>query len=628
MSAQDSAYAIPRTSSNSDVTGVEGVAARSVRNAALPKLSQEIADTWMAWQCRMVAGIIRGALYLTTDLNQSEQASVVWPNHGEGLLQLGEAAKNALNAGRGLLHLKQSYGPGLQRTCDIIATPILVGGEPLAVVAVMISTRAESQQHAVMQLLQWGGVWLETLVGQKSLSQQEASNYILKLMSAIHGHDNVRTAAMETVNQLADRLNCERVSLGFRRGLTVQMEVLSHLASFDARSQLARRIEAAMEEALDQNSTLVYPLPSQGRATSVCRAHHELLSQHAAGSVCTLPLPGRSGQIGALTLERNSNEPIFDQKTVAWCETLSRILGPALELKQREERPFWLKAAEALRDFTRSILGPSRLKLKLGLVAVGIIGALVGVAEGDYRVTAPATIEGEVRQLLVAPQAGYVKDAMVRAGDLVSRDQLIATLDDRQLSLEHQKWQGERNKVDKEYQDALAKRDRVQLSILSARLEQVNAELRLVEEKLARTQLRAPFEGVVVNGDLSQSLGAPVERGQILFEIAPLDSYRVVLEVDEHDMQGITTGKSGHLVIAALPQTTFSLTVEKVVPVAVADAGRNFFRVEASLDEPLNILRPGMQGVGKIEMGRSSLLWIWTHSLINRLRLWAWSLGL
>jgi multidrug efflux pump subunit AcrA (membrane-fusion protein) len=217
---------------------------------------------------------------------------------------------------------------------------------------------------------------------------------------------------------------------------------------------------------------------------------------------------------------------------------------------------------------------------------------------------------------------------MVQAGDLVIRDQLIATLDDRQLSLEQKKWHAERNKVDKEYQDALAKRDRVQLSILSARLEQVNAELRLVEEKLARTQLRAPFKGVVVNGDLSQSLGAPVERGQILFEIAPLDSYRVVLEVDEHDMQGITIGKSGHLVIAALPQTTFSLTVEKVVPVAVADAGRNFFRVEASLDEPLNILRPGMQGVGKIEMGRSSLLWIWTHSLINRLRLWAWSLGL
>ncbi|MGD8908748.1 MAG: HlyD family efflux transporter periplasmic adaptor subunit [Chromatiales bacterium] len=600
----------------------------SLQDAATPTLSLEIADTWMAWQCRMVAGIIRGALYLTTDLNQSDQASVVWPNHGEGMLQLGEAAKNALDEGRGLLHLKQSYGPGLHRTCDIIATPIMVGGKPLAVVAVMISPRSESQQQAIMQLLQWGGVWLETLVGQKSLSQQEASNYIIKLMSTIHGHDNAHTAAHEAANQLADRLNCERVSVGFRRGLTVQMEVLSHVASFDARSQLARRIEAAMEEALDHNTTLVYPSVSQGQATAVCRAHQELLGQHAAGSVCTLPLPGRSGFIGALTLERSGNEPAFDQETVAWCETLSRILGPALELKQREERSFWLKAAEALRNFTKSILGPSRLKLKLGLAAVGIMGALIGVVKGDYRITAPATIEGAVRQLLVAPQAGYVKDAMVRAGDLVSRDQLIATLDDRQLSLEHQKWQGEINKVDKEYQEALAKRDRVQLSIHSARLDQVETELHLVEEKLARTQLRAPFKGVVVNGDLSQSLGAPVERGQILFEIAPLDSYRVVLEVDEHDMQGITAGKSGHLVIAALPQKIFSLTVEKVVPVAVADEGRNFFRVEASLDEPLNILRPGMQGVGKIEMGRRSLLWIWTHSLIDRLRLWAWSLGL
>jgi len=418
MTAQVSANAVPRAFSCADATGVEGAAVLSLRDAALPTLSLELADTWLAWQCRMVAGIIRGALYLTTDLNQLEQASVVWPNHGEGLLQLSEAAKSALNAGRGLLHLKQSYGPDLQRTCDIIATPILVGGQPLAVAALMISTRSESQQHAVMQLLQWGGVWLETLVGQKSLSQQEASNYTLKLMSVIHGYDNVHTAAIETVNQLADRLNCERVSIGFRRGLTVQMEVLSHITDFDARTQLARRIEAAMEEALDQNTTMVHPSASEGQAKAVCRAHQELLNQRAAGSICTLPLPGRSGLIGALTLERSGTEPPFDQETVAWCETLSRILGPALELKQREERPFWSKAAEALRDFTKSILGPSRLQLKLGLAAVGIMGALIGVIEGDHRVTAPAAIEGAVRQLLVAPQAGYVKDAMVRAGKI------------------------------------------------------------------------------------------------------------------------------------------------------------------------------------------------------------------
>jgi multidrug resistance efflux pump len=200
-------------------------------------------------------------------------------------------------------------------------------------------------------------------------------------------------------------------------------------------------------------------------------------------------------------------------------------------------------------------------------------------------------------------------------------------LDDRNLRLERQKWQSQRNKIEKEYQDALAKRDRTELSVLRAKIDQVDAELSLVDEKIERTRLRAPFEGIVVSGDLSQSLGAPVETGQVLFEVAPLESYRVVLEVDEHDVAGLDAGKPGHLIIAALPQTSLAISLDRVVPVAVSGEASNFFRVEASLDEPSSLLRPGMRGVAKVEMGQRNLLWIWTHAVFDRIRLWAWSAG-
>ena len=155
----------------------------------------------------------------------------------------------------------------------------------------------------------------------------------------------------------------------------------------------------------------------------------------------------------------------------------------------------------------------------------------------------------------------------------------------------------------------------------------MDAEIRLIEEKIIRTQLYAPFDGMVVSGDLSQSLGAPVETGQVLYEVAPLDSYRVVLEVDEHDVAGLDRGKTGHLIISALPRTSFAISVDQVVPVAVSSETRNFFRVEASLDESAPLLRPGMRGVAKVDMGQHNLLWIWTHSVIDRIRLWIWSAG-
>jgi RND family efflux transporter MFP subunit len=272
-------------------------------------------------------------------------------------------------------------------------------------------------------------------------------------------------------------------------------------------------------------------------------------------------------------------------------------------------------------------MGPSHLKLKIFAVCALLLLGVSSMFNGVYRITAPASVEGAVRHMLVAPQQGYIKEADARAGDVVSKGQLIAQLDDRDLQLEIKKWEGEKNKLQKKYQEALALRDRIKLSVTLAQIEQADAELQLVVGKLSRTSLRSPINGVVVSGDLSQSLGAPVETGQILFEVAPLDRYLVVLEVDEFDVADLAAGQPGLLIIAALPRTTFAVTVRKIVPVAVADGGRNYFRVEATLDDTTNMLRPGMEGVAKVELGERTLIWIWTHSLIDRLRLWIWKVG-
>ena len=39
----------------------------------------------------------------------------------------------------------------------------------------------------------------------------------------------------------------------------------------------------------------------------------------------------------------------------------------------------------------------------------------------------------------------------------------------------------------------------------------------------------------------------------------------------------------------------------------------------------VKMLRPGMQGIGKINAGQERMIWIWTHEIIDWLRLWVWS---
>jgi len=156
---------------------------------------------------------------------------------------------------------------------------------------------------------------------------------------------------------------------------------------------------------------------------------------------------------------------------------------------------------------------------------------------------------------------------------------------------------------------------------------QAEAQLALTDEQLARTEVVAPFDGVVVSGDLSQSLGAPLERGQVMLELAPLDAYRVVLQVDEHDFAAVQSGQHGELVLSALPGNRYPFTVSKITPVTTARDGRNVFRVEADLGSAADArLRPGMEGVAKIAVAEHRLAWIWSRRLVDWMRLkgWAW----
>jgi RND family efflux transporter MFP subunit len=235
-------------------------------------------------------------------------------------------------------------------------------------------------------------------------------------------------------------------------------------------------------------------------------------------------------------------------------------------------------------------------------------------------------VEGEVQRAAVAPFEGYIAESLVRAGDVVKAGALLARLDDKELLLERTRWEAEREQHLRKYRQALATRDRPTMNVVGAQVNQAEAQLQLINEKLARSRISAPFDGIVVSGDLSQLLGTPVEQGKVLFEIAPLDAYRVILKVDERDITYLAVGQEGELVLSGIPGARQPFTVARITPVSTADEGRNYFRVEAKMAVVSERLRPGMEGVGKVAIGERRLIWIWTHKLIDwvRLAFWSW----
>ncbi len=186
------------------------------------------------------------------------------------------------------------------------------------------------------------------------------------------------------------------------------------------------------------------------------------------------------------------------------------------------------------------------------------------------------------------------------------RASVLAALDDRDLVLERARWIAEHEQAAQKYRDALARRERAEAVILAAQMRQAQAQLALVEEKLARSRITAPIAGLVVTGDLSQRLGSPVESGEMLFEIAPLDAYRVVIQVDERDIAYVQVGQTGAHGAHRPPGRADPFKVGNVTAISEQQDGRNVFRVEAEVDGTAADLRPGMEGVGKIAVGERS----------------------
>jgi multidrug resistance efflux pump len=201
---------------------------------------------------------------------------------------------------------------------------------------------------------------------------------------------------------------------------------------------------------------------------------------------------------------------------------------------------------------------------------------------------------------------------------------VLAALDDRELKLEWLAPQRARGAA-QAIPLAMAEHNQAQVLIVSAQLEQTRAQIDRVEDQLQRTLVTAPFDGMIASGDLSQSLGAPVERGTVLYEVAPLSSFRVIVKVDERDIGDVKEGQRGNILLSAFPHDPIPFQVEKITPVSTAKEGRNYFRVEAKLDSDEARLRPGMEGVGKIEVDTRRYAWIWTHQALDSLRLMIWT---
>ena len=583
---------------------------------------EEYTAAWLNIQCSRLENVQRAIVVFGAPDRGPFLPIAVWPEGATGSPRILVAIESVVATKSSCILNTEDVD--VVNSDNVIATPILVDNRICGVVAIEVSQADDALQQKILEDLEWGLVWMQMLVRRGRLTPTDRLVTVLELLATSLHHERFQEAAIAVVTEIANIFGCERVSIGFLKGKHAEVIALSHSAQVSKKANVIQNIASAMDEAIDQHATVVYPVLKDA-PIQIVRSHQELHKKQGENSICTVPYTDGSHIIGAFTLERPVGQP-FDTDSVKLFEHAATLLGQILNVKRKEDRWLFEKIGSSFRTNLSKLIGRKHMAFKLVFYSLFAVIAFLCIAEGEYRITADATLEGTVQRVLSAPMAGYIASQHARAGDIVKAGDILFTLDERDLRLEKLKWESQRSQRNREYIEASAEHDRAKAGILNAQIAQANAQIALIDEQLGRTRVAAPFDGILVSGDLSQSLGAPVERGDVLFEIAPLNSYRVILDVDEAEISNIKYDQTGKLVLAAAPDDQLLITIEKITPVSTAEEGKNFFRVEATLDSyGRESLRPGMQGVGKIYIDQRKLIWIWTYKITHWIRMFFWT---
>lgn len=448
-----------------------------------------------------------------------------------------------------------------------------------------------------------------------------ARDAVALLASAMAG-ERLRVASHNIVGELAARHGFRRVSLGILRDDFSVVEAVSNLDAEGPGTDLLKLLAAAMDEAIEQSVSVAVP-GSPASVVPITLAHNAL-RERVGGSVATVPMAVNGRPFAAVLVERGSPQPI-DANELQTLEDMLALAAPALALMQRDERSWHQRLRADVWTALARLRGPTAAACRWRWSAVSAAFLVAAAWPLAHHVGGRARIEGAEQRVLVAPTDGFLKATHVRPGDAVRQGAPLVDLIEQDLRLERSRWASQLAQHENAYASAMAKADRTQAAISVARASEAQAQLALVDAQLGRAQLTAPFDGVVIQGDLSQAIGAPVRQGDPLLTIAATHSYRVIVEIDETDIARVRPGQRGEVSLSALPWDSLPVLVQRITPLAKAVDGANLFEVQAELLHIDARVRPGLQGRAKLVVGQRPLLWGWVRYGADRLRMFVWT---
>jgi hypothetical protein len=476
----------------------------------------------------------------------------------------------------------------------------------------------------------------------------------------VHANLDPRETAYTIANEGRRLIECDRVSVAIRKGKKCYIEAVSGQDMFDKRSNTIRLLGRLATAVVATGETMWYTGDTSNMAPQVEDAVQEYVDESHSKTVAVLPLarPRRDPEeeeaskredpdppIGALIVEEIEDSRVPD-KMLQRVDVVGRhsatALANALDHDNLFLMPLWRTIGRQ-----KWVLKARTLPKTLAITGA-ILAVLVALGTWPYAFTlrAKGTIEPVERRIVFAPSEAEVELVLVKHGDMVHKDDVLAKLRDTESQVKLTEVQGQidvsRRTVESlQYQSRLGsisteERNRFlsQEAEEAVKLMGLQSQEKLLLKKIADLDVLSPIDGEVITWDVQNRLNhRPVQRGQELMRIAdPKGDWRLELNIPEKRMGHISRARHEikpdldvDYALAVDPSTTRVGQITKIEEGANPEQEEgNLVKAYVAIDTaklrkelPEGALRPGAAVDGKIHCGKRAIGYVWFHDAIE-----------
>jgi hypothetical protein len=516
---------------------------------------------------------------------------------------------------------------GFQATDYMIALPLISGDSACVFVAELSAgleaIRLEAVECSLSLVVDISSAYLRNARFDQVESSLNGFSFILQLLRKVNQQDRFLSAVFKVCAEVAKEFGADQVSIGWRVGDYVKLQAINDKVNFEQKMTVVQEMEKVMEEAFDQQTAVQWP--AEADSALILLDHEAYGHSYKIDHIITIPIKVGELWQGVLMIERN--EGAFTDKECQFLQVLVDQIGQPLSKIQNRDCWWGRRFKRYLESKASDCFSIEHPWWKAAAILTFLAGMVLFFGKMDYRVEAPFIVRTESQALIPAPFDGYVEEVYYKTGDFVSADVRLLQLDATQLQVEGASLEADIARYQAETEQARGAKQFAEVRIAEAKMQQTEASLALNAYRLGNSAVRTAFAGFVVDdGELPSRIGSPVQKGDLLFQIARLDQLYMDLDVSERDIQDVVEGAAGEIAFASQPNLKFPIVVERIEPMAVAKEEGSVFLVRGQIESDTSATwwRPGMTGVAKVEAGRRSFFWVLTHRFVDWLHVVLW----